>query len=188
MFVDTFAVQPPLGIEDMRESTGYGIDGWSLAPSDSIHSGIFGFGAEDAAWSAEVSGDGWLVIEREDGGYDEAVVWRRETAGLGPGVYEDTITIQVRGHPDLTGVIVDRVEIVAPIAVEDAAYHLLGEERLVPAQVLMLDWFGNRDGAFNAGDVLKWLDHCAAGGSGSGCASGSGSDPGVAAARPGGAS
>ena len=188
MFVDTFAVQPPLGIEDVRESTGYGIDGWSLAPSDSIHSGLFGFGAEDAVWSAEVSGGGWLVIEREDGGYDEAVVWRRETAGLDPGVYEDTITVQVQGHPDLVGVIVDRVEIVAPIAVDDAAYHLLGRDRLVPAQVLLLDWFGNRDGAFNAGDVLKWLDHCAAGGSGSGCASGSGSDPGVAAARPEGAS
>ena len=188
MFVDTFAVQPPLGIEDMRESTGYGIDGWSLAPSDSIHSGLFGFGAEDAAWSAEVSGGGWLVIEREDGAYDEAVVWRRETVGLGPGVYEDTITVRVQGRPDLVGVIVDRVEIVAPIAVDDAAHHLLGEDRLVPAQVLLLDWFGNRDGTFNAGDVLKWLDHCAAGGSGSGCASGSGSDPGVAAARPEGAS
>ena len=188
MFVDTFAVQAPLGIDDMRESTGYGIDGWSLAPSDSIHSGLFGFGAENAAWSAEVSGGGWLVIEREDGAYDEAVVWRRETAGLDPGVYEDTITVQVQGRPDLVGVIVDRVEIVAPIAVDDAAYHLLGEDRLVPAQVLLLDWFGNRDGTFNAGDVLKWLDHCAAGGSGSGCASGSGSDPGVAAARPEGAS
>ncbi len=188
MFVDTFAVQPPLGIEDMRESTGYGIDGWSLAPSDSIHSGLFGFGAEDADWSAEVAGGGWLVIEREEGGYGEGVVWRRETAGLGPGVYEDTITVRVQGRPDLVGVIVDRVEIVAPIAVDDAAYHLLGEDRLVPAQVLLLDWFGNRDGTFNAGDVLKWLDHCAAGGSGSGCASGSGSDPGVVAARPEGAS
>ena len=123
-------------------------------------------------------------MERTEGGYDEAVVWRRDTEGLEPGVYEDTITVRVEGHPELMGVIVDRFEIVEAIAVDDAAYHLLGEDRLAPAQVLMLDWFGNRDGTFNAGDVLKWLDHCAAGGSGSGCASGSGADPGVAAARP----
>ncbi len=184
MFVDTFAVQPPLGFVGTRESVGYGIVGWSLAPSDSLDSGLFGFGAEDASWSAEVSGGGWLVIERTEGGYDEAVVWRRDTEGLDPGVYADTITVRVEGHPELMGVIVDRFEIVEAIAVDDAAYHLLGEDRLVPGQLLLLDWFGNRDGTFNAGDVLKWLDHCAAGGSGSGCASGSGADPGVAAARP----
>ena len=184
MFVDTFAVQSPLGIEGTRGSAGYGIDGWSLAPSDSLDSGLFGSGAEDASWSAEAPEGGWLVMERTEGGYDEAVVWRRHTEGLGPGVYEDTITVRVQDHPDLVGVIVDRFEIVEAIAVDDAAYHLLGEDRLVPGQVLLLDWFGNRDGTFNAGDVLKWLDHCAAGGSSSGCATGSGPDPGVAAARP----
>lgn len=184
MFVDTFAVQPPLGIEETRESAGYGIDGWSLAPSDSLSSGLFGFGAEDLSWSAEVSGAGWLVMERTGGGYGEAVVWRRNTGGLAVGVYEGTITVRVDGHPELVGVIVDRFEIVPPIAVDDAAHHFLGEDRLAPGQVLLLDWFGNRDGAFNAGDVLKWLDHCAAGGSGSGCGPGSGPDPGVAAERP----
>ncbi|MYK65529.1 MAG: hypothetical protein F4022_03565 [Gemmatimonadetes bacterium] len=186
MFVGVFEVQPPLGIEETRESAGYGIDGWSLAPSDSIHSGLFGFGAEYVSWSAEASGAEWLVMERSEGGYGEAVVWRRNAEGLAAGVYEGTITVRAVGHPELVGVIVDRFEIVAPIAVEDAAHHLLGEDRLVAAQVLLLDWFGNRDGAFNAGDVLKWLDHCAEGGSGSGCALGSGPDPGVAAAQAGG--
>ncbi|MDE2795462.1 MAG: hypothetical protein OXL34_11640 [Gemmatimonadota bacterium] len=184
MFVDTFAVQPPLGIEETRESAGYGIDGWSLAPSDSLSSGLFGFGAEDLSWSAEASGAGWLVMERTGGGYGEAVVWRRNTEGLAVGVYEGTITVRVDRHPELVGVIVDRFEIVPPIAVDDAAHHFLGEDRLVPGQVLLLDWFGNRDGAFNAGDVLRWLDHCAAGGSGSGCAPDSGPDRGVAVGRP----
>ena len=125
-------------------------------------------------------------MERTSGGYGEAVVWRRNTGGLAMGAYEDTITVRVDGHPGLVGVIVDRFEIVAPISVDDAAHQLLGEDRLVPGQVLLLDWFGNRDGTFNAGDVLKWLDHCAAGGSGSGCAAGSGSDPGAAASHTGG--
>ena len=186
MFVDTFAVQPPLGMEPIRASAGYGIDGWTLAPGDSLPSGLFGFGAEDASWSAEASGGGWLEMERTAGGYGEAVVWRRNTRGLAMGVYEDTITVRVDGHPDLVGVIVDRFEIVAPISVDDAAHQLLGEDRLVSGQVLLLDWFGNRDGTFNAGDVLRWLDHCAAGGTGSGCGPGSGPDPGAAARRPGG--
>ncbi len=186
MFVDVFEVQPPLGIEEMRESAGYGVDGWSLSPVDSLYSGLRGFGAEEATWSAEASADGWLVMERTEGGNGEAVTWRRNTEGLGVGVYEGTITVRVDGHPDLVGVIVDRFEIVAPISVEDAAHQLLGEDRLAPAQVLLLDWFGNRDGTFNAGDVLKWLDHCAAGGSGSGCAAGSGPDPGAAVSRTGG--
>ena len=186
MYVDTFEVQPPLGIEETRVSAGYGIDGWTLAPADSIDSGMFGFGAEDASWSAEVAGGAWLTIERGEGAYQEAVVWRRDAAGLEQGVYEDTITVRVKDRPDLVGVIVDRFEIVAPIAVEDAAQHLLGGDRLVVGQVLLLDWFGNRDGEFNAGDMLKWLDHCAAGGSGSGCDPGSGPDPGAAAALPGG--
>lgn len=183
MFVDTFAVQPPLGMEPVRASAGYGIDGWTLAPADSLPSGLFGFGAEDALWSAEVSGGGWLELERTAGGYGEAVVWRRNTRGLAMGVYEDTITVRVEGHPDLVGVIVDRFEIVAPISVDDAAHQLLGGDRLVSGQVLLLDWFGNRDGIFNAGDVLRWLDHCAAGGTGSGCAAGSGPDPGASASR-----
>ena len=185
LIVGAFEVQPPLDIERMRESAGYGIDGWSLSPVDSLHSGLLGFGAEDASWSAEGPADGWLVMERTEGGYAEAVTWRRDTGGLAVGVYEDTITVRVDGHPDLVGVIVDRFEIVVPIGVDDAAYHLLGEDRLAPAQVLLLDWFGNRDGTFNAGDVLRWLDHCGTRGSGSGCAPGSGPDPGMAGARSG---
>jgi len=168
-FVDTFAVQGPLDIEDMRETAGFAVDGWSLTPSDSALSGVFGFGEDAAVWTADVSGSGYLVIEREEGGYHENIVWRRETDGLGVGLHEDTITVRVKGHPNLVGVIVDRLEVVEPIGVEDAAHHLLGLDRLGEGQVRLLDWFGNRDGTFNAGDVLRWLDHCASGGSGSGC-------------------
>ena len=182
IFVDAFEVQPPLGIEGTRVSRGYGVDGWSIVPSDSIDSGLFGFGAEDASWSAEVTGGEWLAIERSEGGYEEAIVWRRDAEGLAVGVYEDTIRVRVADHPELVGVIVDRFEIVAPIAAEDAALHMLGEDRLGAGQALLLDWFGNRDGTLNAGDVLKWLDHCAA--EGSSCAPGSGPDPGVQAALP----
>ena len=174
-FVDTFAVQPPLGIEEERETRGYGVAGWSPAPSDSAFSGLMGFGEDSARWSADASASGWLVIERAEGGYREHIVWKRDADGLEVGVYEDTITIRVRGHPGLVGLIVDRFEVVDPVEVEDAALHLLGDDRLSAGQIGLLDWFGNRDGTLNAGDVLRWLDHCAAGEPGSGCGAGSGS-------------
>ena len=183
-FVDTFAIQGPLGIEEMRATRGFAVAGWLLAPSDSAISGLFGFGEDSASWSAEASGSGWLLVERAEGGYHEEIVWRRDTDGLAVGVYEDTITIRVRGHPGLVGVIVDRLEVVEAIEVEDAAHHLLGEDRLGPGQIGLLDWFGNRDGTLNAGDVLRWFDHCASGGSGTGCGSGSGNDSGQSGEDP----
>ena len=188
-FVDTFAVQDPLDIEEMRETRGFGVVGWSVAPSDSAFSGLFGFGEDSAVWTAEVSGSGHLAIEREEGGYHENVVWRRETKDLAVGLHEDTITIRVNDHPDLVGVIVDRIEVVEPIKVEDGVLHLLGAGRLGSGQAGFLDWFGNRDGTFNAGDALRWIDHCSGGGAGSGCGSGndtrrSRDDPGIAAKGP----
>ena len=107
---------------------------------------------------------------RKAGGVSEPVVWSRSAESLAPRVYEDSITVRVINHPDLSGLIVDRFEVVEPIGVEAAAHHLLGSEQLVPVQTRLLDWFGNRDGVFNAGDVLRWLDHCATGNAASGCA------------------
>lgn len=161
---------PPLHIEELRESGGFGVAGWTPAPPDSLPPGLSGFGADSAVWSAEVSGSGWLVVERSRGGSGEFIVWRRDTEDLEAGVYEDTITIRARGHREVEGRIVDRVEVVDAVAVRDAAFHLMGTDRLEAGQARFLDWFGNRDGTLDTGDVLRWLDHCAAGGAGSGCA------------------
>ncbi|MDE2973840.1 MAG: hypothetical protein OXU64_03805 [Gemmatimonadota bacterium] len=180
---------PPLRIPELRRTEGFGVAGWSLAPPDSLPPGITGFGADTAVWSAESSGPGWLVVERAEGRSDQPVVWSRDTEGLEAGVYEDTITVTVRGRPEAKGRIADRVEVAGSIGVEDAALHLLGADRLDGGQVRFLDWFGNRDGTLNAGDALRWLDHCSGGGAGSGCGSGndtrrSRDDSGIAAKGP----
>ncbi len=174
VFVDTLAVQPPLRVADARDVTGYGVSRWQSPSGDSLSAGLIGFGAEDAVWTAQSAGSEWLVLDRATGGYGEQVVWTRLAESLDPGVYEDTITIRVQGRPALSGVIVDRFEVVEEIGVEEAVHHLLGLELLAPVQIGFLDWFGNGDGDFNAGDVLRWFDHCAAGGEGSGCAPASG--------------
>ncbi len=173
--LDSFLVKPPLGVTGPRTTGGYGIAGWTLAPRDSADAGLFGFEAELARWTAAVEGSEWLTIERGAGAYGEAVVWTRNSAALTSGVREDTITIRVQGRPELSGVIVDRFEVVEGMTLEDAALQVLGLDRLEAGQTRFLDWFGNRDGAFNLGDVLRWLDHCATGPGGSGCPAGASS-------------
>ena len=168
-FVYTLSVEPPLSVPALRPIASYGVSGWSVVSADSLPANLSGFGADSAAWTALSEGSEWLVIEQGRGGRNDPIVWTRSSESLDPGVYEDTITIRVDGHPDLVGLIVDRFEVVVPMSVEDAALHLLGQEHLAPAQESFLDWFGNRDEVFNAGDVLRWLDHCGVEGEGSGC-------------------
>ena len=172
--VDTFAVKPPLGIVGPRSTEGFGVAGWSLALSDSLESGVFGLGAEAARWTAASQGSGWLSFERAAGAPGEPIVWTRAVGSLGPGEYVDTLTIRIEGRPDVSGMIVDRFVVVEGLGAEDAALHLLGQDRLAAPQRRFLDWFGNRDGHFNVGDVLKWLHHCAGGPPGSGCAAAAG--------------
>lgn len=167
--VDTFFVKPPLGIAGPRGTGGFGVAGWSLAHSDSLDSGVSGFGADSAVWTVASPGSEWLSIERSTGAHDETIIWTRASESLAPGVYVDTLTIRVEGRPELSGLIVDSFVVAAETSVEDAALHLLGLGRLATAQEDFLDWFGNRDGTFNAGDVLRWLDHCEAGLAGLGC-------------------
>ena len=178
--LDSFLVKPPLGVAATRGASGYGIAGWTLAPRDSLDAGLLGFEAELARWTAAADGSEWLVIERGSGAYEEAVVWTRNAAALDAGVHEDTIVMRVLGRPELSGVIVDRFEVVEGMTVEDAALQVLGLDALGAGQARFLDWFGNRDGTLNAGDVLRWLDHCAAGQAGSGCGPGAGSAGAVA--------
>ena len=171
-FVDTFAVQGELEIEEERESSGYAVAGWTLSLADSLPSGISGYGEDDAVWEAEAISSGWLELERSEGGFRDHIVWRRNAEELEAGVYEGEITIKVRGYPELVGTITDSLEVVEETAVEDAARHLMGESRLGSGQLEFLDWFGNGDGSFNLGDVLRWIDHCGGGGDDIGCGDG----------------
>ena len=166
--VYSLSVEPPLTLPALRLTSGYGVSGWSVVTLDSLPSGLTGFGAASAVWTAS-SGSEWLMIDKTAGGREAPIVWSRSSESLDPGTFEDTIMIRVPGRSYLLGMIVDRFEVVAPMTVEGAAQHLLGDEQLQPEQERFLDWFGNRDGTFNAGDVLRWLDHCAAGGEESGC-------------------
>ena len=169
IFVDTLAVEPALAVTALRTADGFGVAGLDAAPGGSLPAGLSGFGADSAVWTATTDAP-WLRLERASGGRADSITWSRSAVGLEAGLYEDTVVVGVEGRPELRGLIVDRFDVAGPVAVEAAAHHLLGAERLAAGQTGFLDWFGNRDGEFNAGDVLRWLDHCAAVEAAGGCA------------------
>lgn len=160
--------EPALTLRPMQTADGIGVAGLELAPGDSVPAGFKGFGADSASWLVE-SAASWLTLASTSGGAADPIVWSRSAESLEPGLHEDTITVTAAGRPALRGIIVDRFEVLEPISAEDAVHHLLGLERLLPGQPDFLDWLGNRDDVFNAGDVLKWLDHCRTAGARSGC-------------------
>ena len=153
-------VEPPLTVPPLRQTSGSGVSTWSVISRDSLPAGLYGSGADTAVWNATSRGSEWLVIEQATGGSEESVVWTRSSRSLAPGVYEDTITIGVVGRSDLSGIVVDRFEVVGPMSVEDVVLHYLDLERLTAEQVRLLMRFGNGNDRFDLGDVLRWFDHC----------------------------
>lgn len=176
VFTTTLSVEGPLAVPAVRGNYSVGVAGWSTPTVDSLPSGLSGFGAADATWTATTRGSEWLTLERETGGLHDPIVFSRSAAAQAVGVYQDTVTVGVVGRPDLAGIIVDGFEVVRPMSARDAAVllleHLGTDGTYRSGQSLLLDWFGNGDGEFDAGDVLRWLDHCAAGGADSGCRDG----------------
>ena len=175
-FLDSLSVEPPLALEGLQTTGGLGVAGLASAQGDSLYAGLTGFGAESAVWVVETEAP-WLEFEQTSGGRTDRIAWTRSAGALEAGVYEDTITVTVRDQPHLRGVIVDRFDVQEPIGVEEAALQLLGLERLVDGQIDFLEWFGNQDGEFNIGDVLRWLDHCATSEAGGECARASAPTP-----------
>ena len=170
VFMDTLAVEPRLAVRLLQDREAVGVEGLAVAAGDTAYAGFTGFGAESAVWTAAATAP-WIALEETAGQGMDPIAWSRSAATLAAGVHEDTIAIGVTSHPHLRGLIVDRFDVQQAIAVATAAHQLLGEEGLVSGQTRFLDWLGNRDGEFNAGDVLRWLDHCADPAAGGGCAS-----------------
>ena len=169
LFVDTLSVRAPLAIPEVRETAGVGVAGLDLAPGGSILPGFTGFGADSAAWTASARSS-WLQLTNESGTAPDAIEWVRSALDLEAGVHADTIAVAAPGHPGVAGRIVDRFTVASRIDVETAALQLLGTEGLSPEQAAFLDWLGNGSGEVDAGDVLRWLHHCAPGGERGGCA------------------
>ncbi len=88
------------------------------------------------------------------------VRWSRDPSGLSAGTFVDTITVTAAGASGSPATVIDTLVVVAQIALNDAAQHLLLSGVLSALQEAFLDANGNADGTYNLGDVLAWLDRC----------------------------
>ena len=97
-----------------------------------------------------------LTVAASGGGYD------RKSA-------EVVITVrdnQSGGSSDIAGDIVDEASdliLVEGVSPEAAAAALFGETGLSEAQLAAFDRLGNRNGAYDLGDVLSWIERCGRG-------------------------
>ena len=114
---------------------------------------------ESSSWIATASGSR-IAVETPTGQINQYVRWERRPVGTGPAVYIDTIRVQLTRALDLEAIFVDTLEVVAVqlpdvgIAVEE----LVRGGRLSEDQRLLFDRDGNRNGIFDLGDFLAWVD------------------------------
>ncbi|MDX2260965.1 MAG: S8 family peptidase [Gemmatimonadales bacterium] len=114
---------------------------------------------ESSTWIASATGSR-IVVETPTGQINQYVRWERRPVGTGPAVYIDTIRVQLTRALDLEAIFVDTLEVVAVqlpevgIAVEE----LVRGGRLSEDQRLLFDRDGNRNGIFDLGDFLAWVD------------------------------
>ena len=124
------------------------------------------------AWTATHGSAPWLALTTDNGTGSGVVRWVRTAANLTAGTHLDTITVTSEGATGSPASIVVTLELSEPVALEDAANHLVLGTGLSAFQSAFLDSVGNQDGTFNLGDVLAWLDRCR-GNSPGGCAASS---------------
>lgn len=111
------------------------------------------------SWTA-TSDASWLRLTRLAGDGRSPVAWRREAGALPVGLHVGRITILVAaGNEQFELVFADTVM----AGVEDPTVDLAGLElfepnRLTAHQRTLLDQLGNRNGGYDAGDFLAWVD------------------------------
>jgi hypothetical protein len=110
-------------------------------------------------WVASTNGTRLGVITSQ-GRLNEYVVWERRTSEGSVGMYVDTVKVRLMAAAELEAIFVDTLEVVAVqmpdvgIAVEE----LVRGGRLSEDQRLLFDRDGNRNGIFDLGDFLAWVD------------------------------
>ena len=110
-------------------------------------------------WTAVISGTGLAVLSPV-GRLGDYVYWERRSAGPGPGITVDSVRVQLVGSPGLEAVFVDSLEVVTVElpAVGLAVDELVRGGQLNTDQRQLLDAEGNRNGYFDLGDFLAWVD------------------------------
>ena len=109
---------------------------------------------------------GWgiTVTARDDANtVDETVTLRVSASGGGYGGQTATVVVRVRDTGAGSAGDAERASAAMHldgVTPEAAAAALLGEGNLSPVQLDALDHLGNRNGSYDLGDLLSWVEHC----------------------------
>ncbi|MBP7621751.1 MAG: hypothetical protein KA745_12340, partial [Gemmatimonadales bacterium] len=110
-------------------------------------------------WTAVIGGTGLAVLSPV-GRLGEYVYWERRSAASNAGLYVDTVRVQLVGSAGLEATFVDSLEVVTVEvpAVGLAVDELVRGGQLNNDQRMLFDSEGNRNGYFDLGDFLAWVD------------------------------
>ena len=111
-------------------------------------------------WTAR-EGSAWIGVETPTGSFPGYLRWSRNTVGLAAGTHVDSIIVELDGNPAYRSVYVDSVQVVnvvspTPAQAADALFN--GSGNLNTDQRAILDASGNRNGQYDLGDFLAWVD------------------------------
>ena len=131
----------------------------SIEGDSVVVQGISG-GLTSGTWTAR-DGASWIVLETTSGGFPGLLKWNRNTVGLGVGTHVDSIIVELASDPAFRAVYVDSIQVVnvvtpTPALAADALFR--GPSALTADQRAILDAGGNRNGQYDLGDFLAWVD------------------------------
>lgn len=139
---------------------------------DSVDVALTGYRAVESRWTARHGRAPWLVLVDSTAVGDGPVRWTVDATGVSEGVHVDTLTVVGKGPdgPDGEGdappsvVFVDTLVVRTPVGVGVAASDLLDGDALDAVEREILDRLGNRNGGWDLGDFLAWVERCRGGG------------------------
>jgi hypothetical protein len=112
------------------------------------------------SWVAQAGG-AWIQLEGLSGPLPGMVRWSRLTGGLPEGVHVDSLIIGLAADPSIRAVFVDSVQVVSvasPTAEQAADGLFRGPSALSADHQAIFDAIGNRNGRYDIGDFLAWVD------------------------------
>ena len=119
-----------------------------------------GGGAQPPLWTATSSAS-WITVLK-GGGTPSAgeISWVRQVESLTVGRHIDSVVVTLTANPAITGTFVDTVDVVfVPEPVAGVAVDgLFRSGPLNGDQLLLMDAIGNRNGRYDLGDFLAWVE------------------------------
>ncbi len=127
--------------------------------SDSVLVQGVGAGAPIGNWTATTSSN-WIHLESWSGGFPGMLRWSRSLGGLAGGMHVDSIVVRLVADPGFLAVFIDSVEVVNVTSPDprQAASALFQGSGLTSDQLAILDAAGNKNGRYDLGDFLAWVD------------------------------